>query len=164
MQTFIPGPPSPTDNSMFGCVMDEAPVNGERDSVCMMLDVDDITPVVESAAVKCAAFLTSPNISPVKNKPTAKPRRTRTRAHAEADPIGRSGREQRRKDKQRGYEKNYRSRKKQTREQDAEEWVKLELVALDLWGGVTSANREIRAQMNALPSLPKCHIFNFTWS
>ncbi|KAG7384756.1 hypothetical protein PHYBOEH_009328 [Phytophthora boehmeriae] len=205
-------PSYPTDDAIFG----------ERDSVCMMLDVDDITPVVESAAVNCAAFLATPTVSPVKskatispgeNKTTAKPRRARTRAHTEADPIARSGRDQRRKDKQRGYEKNYRCRKKQSRDQEADEWIKLELVvrqiltnrtsvvgptasasllerykqllqeertlreaeafdscllawtqALDLYGGVTAKNREIRAQMNALPSLPKCHIFNFTWS
>ncbi|GMF25257.1 unnamed protein product [Phytophthora lilii] len=35
--------------------------------------------------------------------------------------------------------------------------------AMRLWGGATAASRDIRAQMNALPSLATCHTFEFSW-
>ncbi|KAG7380561.1 hypothetical protein PHYPSEUDO_007031 [Phytophthora pseudosyringae] len=35
--------------------------------------------------------------------------------------------------------------------------------AMTLWGGGTAPSREIREQLNGLPSLRKCHTFEFSW-
>ncbi|RLN89243.1 hypothetical protein BBJ28_00007818 [Nothophytophthora sp. Chile5] len=123
-QTFVSSPatlPTSTETPLFNSLMDEALVSGsDRDSVLMMLDLEDITAIGESAAIaKCASLLIPP---PTTMEPTAKPAR-RARRSANLDP---SGREQRRKNKQRGYEKGYRGRLRVKRAQDEAEWVKLE--------------------------------------
>ncbi|KAG3233181.1 hypothetical protein PI124_g21743 [Phytophthora idaei] len=191
----------------------------------MLLDVKNIE-IVAVSPVKTKSP-TAPSLSPVKNEPaaepaakaTAKPGR-RPRHRVDVDP---SGKTQRRKDKQRGYEKDYRSRMKEKRRQDEAEWIRLEtqirnrltkrtsvvaLGALDelktemkpsavgirqrylqllqeeralresevldscfladnqalmLWGGTTAPSREVREQLNGLPSLRQCHTFEFSW-
>ncbi|KAF1787062.1 hypothetical protein GQ600_26895 [Phytophthora cactorum] len=70
----------------------------------MLLDVKNIE-IVAVSPVKTKSP-TAPSLSPVKNEPAAKPA---------AKP-----------DKQRGYEKDYRSRMKEKRRQDEAEWIRLE--------------------------------------
>ncbi|CAI5747080.1 unnamed protein product [Peronospora destructor] len=179
--------------------------------------IDDVMMLETESAVEMKS-LTAPTLSPIKSKSTAKPRR-RSGYKASVDP---SGRDQRRKDKQRGYETNYRKRQKEKRERDQIEWVQLEtqlrkmLVkrttyivvgsgsddpemrtstvsmrqrylellqeeralresealdncvwaetqAMTFWGGANSKTRNIREQMNTLPSLRGCHTFTFSW-
>jgi hypothetical protein len=189
------------------------------DKNCLMLDV---TAVATASPFKAKRDAAPPTLSPVKTKRATKAER-RPRSKALADPSGREQR-RRRKDKQRGYEKDYRSRQKSRRSDDEAEWIALEtqlrkllakrtsvlvMGALDtarperhaastvsirqkylellmeeralresealdsavlaeyrsiaLWGGATAASREIRAQVNALPSLRSCHTFDFSW-
>uniref|UniRef100_A0AAV1U5M1 BZIP domain-containing protein n=1 Tax=Peronospora matthiolae TaxID=2874970 RepID=A0AAV1U5M1_9STRA len=153
---------------------------------------------------------TMPTLNPVKDKTT-------TRATRQVDPFGR---DQRRKNKQRGYETNYRKRQKGRRDNDQVEWVQLEIQlremlakrtsvvvggssemlemgtsasirqrylellqeeralresmaldncwwaetqALTFWGGANSKTRDIREKINTLPSLRRCHTFDFSW-
>lgn len=74
-------------------------------------------------------------ISPVKNaKPTQKPTR-RLRHKIDVKPYSK---DQRRKDKQRGYEKGYRSRIKTKREKDEAMWIQLETQIRNLLAKRTS--------------------------
>ncbi|CAH0482947.1 unnamed protein product [Peronospora belbahrii] len=204
----IPLPCTPKVQSFFTCSTElHSPLGPFIDNV-MMLETES------RVETKCSI---APSLSPVKSKPIAKPaRRTNWKVS-----VGPSGRDQRRKDKQRGYETNYRKRQKAKRERDQAEWVQLEtqlrkmLVkrttytfarstdnletttstemmrlryvellheeralresealdncvwaetrAMTFWGGANSKTRDIREQMNTLPSLRGCHTFEFTW-
>ncbi|KAF4131036.1 hypothetical protein GN958_ATG19768 [Phytophthora infestans] len=187
----------------------------------MQLDIKSIK-IVAVSPVKTRSS-TAPSISPIKSKPVAKPKAKpgrRPRHKVDVDP---SGSNQRRKDKQRGYEKDYRIRMKKKRLQDEAEWIRLEtqirnmltkrtsvvtlgmldelkteekpstvcirqrylqllqeeralreaevldscfladIQALLLWGGTTAPSREVREQLNSLPSLRRCHTFEFSW-
>ncbi|EEY59958.1 uncharacterized protein PITG_13118 [Phytophthora infestans T30-4] len=158
----------------------EAPIPAWIESIS--IDMDEEMPDLSSKPVA---------------KPKAKPGR-RPRHKVDVDP---SGSNQRRKDKQRGYEKDYRIRMKKKRLQDEAEWIRLEtqirnmltkrtsvrylqllqeeralreaevldscfladIQALLLWGGTTAPSREVREQLNSLPSLRRCHTFEFSW-
>ncbi|KAL3657246.1 hypothetical protein V7S43_017906 [Phytophthora oleae] len=168
--------------------------------------------------------------SPMKNKrpatPTINPaKRKRAAKHSQkgnVDPSTALGAKKRRRDKQHGYEKAYRSRMKSKLSSDKAEWIQLEtqirklmakrtsfvvLGALDeakmeaksstvsirqrylellqeeralresealdkciwandqamlFWGGGV-AGRDIREQLNGLPSVRECHHFDFSW-
>ncbi|CAI5704131.1 hypothetical protein KXD40_007579 [Peronospora effusa] len=205
-----PQPSTPKGHSFLTCSTElHSPMGAFNDDVAML--------ETESAIEMKSS--TAPNLSPIiKSKVTAKPGR-RSGRKASVDP---SGRDQRRKDKQRGYETNYRKRQKEKRERDQIEWVQLEtqlremLVkrttyivvgsgsddpemristismrqrylellqeeralresealdncvwaetqAMTFWGGANSKTRDIREQMNTLPSLRGCHTFTFSW-
>ncbi|ETK86179.1 hypothetical protein L915_09169, partial [Phytophthora nicotianae] len=129
----------------FGTLLETKPDAGTD----MMLDVKNIK-IVAVSPVKTKSP-TATSISPVKNKsaakPTAKPGR-RPRHKVEMDP---SGRNQRRKDKQRGYEKGYRSRVKDKRLKDEAEWIRLETqirsmltkrTSVVTWGGIDELKTE----------------------
>ncbi|KAH7468894.1 hypothetical protein KRP22_011664 [Phytophthora ramorum] len=172
----------------------------------------DLKDVAMASPTKVKTKGNAPSVSPVKSKQTAKPAR-----QARRQVLDPSGRGQRRKDKQRGYEKGYRSRQKTKRAQDEAEWIELEIQvrkllakrtsilvpeqsqdeakvsvhqrylellteervlreaevldssmlaaeqAAGLWGGATATSRELRAQVNALPSLRSCLTFDFKW-
>ncbi|KAK1929160.1 hypothetical protein P3T76_015288 [Phytophthora citrophthora] len=160
---------------------------------------------------------TTPTISPVKRKRAAKPSQKDN-----VDPSTVLGAKKRRRDKQHGYEKAYRSRMKSKLSSDKAEWIQLEtqirklmakrtsfvvLGALDkekletkpstvsirqrylellqeeralresealdkciwanhqammFWGGGV-AGRDIREQLNGLPTVRECHQFDFSW-
>lgn len=178
------------------------------------LNIKDIK-VVES--LMKPTHPSTPTISPIKRKRAAKPSQKDN-----ADPSTVLGAKKRRRDKQHGYEKAYRSRMKSKLSSDKAEWINLEtqirklmakrtsfvvLGALDkvkveakpstvsirqrylellqeeralresealnkciwanhqamvFWGGGV-AGRDIREQLNALPSVRECHHFDFSW-
>ncbi|CEG39524.1 uncharacterized protein PHALS_09766 [Plasmopara halstedii] len=98
-------------------------------------------------------------VPPVKSKscgvsgiPTPKSNR-RLRHRINIDPVGR---DQRRKDKQRGYEKGYRSRIKTKREKDEAEWIQLEAQIRKLLAKRTSiVLTEIPDKPNKMSTLSK---------
>lgn len=93
-----------------------------RDEMRDSQDIEILTgPVMKAQSIR------RPNISPVKNKPaaiSATESGRRLRHKIKVDPIGR---DQRRKDKQRGYEKGYRNRMKIKRGQEEAKWIQLEI-------------------------------------
>ncbi|OWY99008.1 hypothetical protein PHMEG_00030073 [Phytophthora megakarya] len=103
----------------------EAPIPVWIESI--NIDMDEEVPVSDlmtPESTKLNSFISS---CPAKSKatatPTAKPAR-RPRRKVDVDPVGGK---QHRKDKQRGYEKGYRSRKKTQSQSDKVEWMQLEM-------------------------------------
>uniref|UniRef100_M4BUF3 Uncharacterized protein n=1 Tax=Hyaloperonospora arabidopsidis (strain Emoy2) TaxID=559515 RepID=M4BUF3_HYAAE len=122
--TLLPSTPK-VGNSLTHSIEQYSPFNHLLEIAPM---IDTNLKDVEATPERPKKDLTIPTLNPVKNK-------TSTRATRRLDPFGR---DQRRKNKQRGYETNYRKRQKGKRDNDQVEWVLLEIQLREMLAKRTS--------------------------